>query len=37
MYRHQPYAIVENLVVREDTRGQGVGKALLARIDVVGF
>jgi N-acetylglutamate synthase-like GNAT family acetyltransferase len=33
MYRHQPYAIVENLFVREEARRQGAGKALLDKIE----
>lgn len=33
MYRHQPYAIVENLYVREDTRRQGTGRALIEKVE----
>lgn len=33
MYRFQPYAIVENIFVREAMRRQGVGKALMAEVE----
>jgi GNAT superfamily N-acetyltransferase len=33
MYRFQPYAIVENIFVREAMRKQGVGKALMAEVE----
>lgn len=33
MYRHQPYAIVENLFVRKETRGKGVGRAILDKVE----
>lgn len=33
MYRFQPYAIVENVFVREEVRRRGVGKALFAEVE----
>ncbi|MBV8659794.1 MAG: GNAT family N-acetyltransferase [Burkholderiales bacterium] len=33
MYADQPYALVENVVVAERTRGQGIGAALFREID----
>lgn len=33
MYRHQPYAIVENLFVRNETRGKGIGRAILDKVE----
>jgi GNAT superfamily N-acetyltransferase len=33
MYRTQPFGVVENVIVRRDRRGRGVGRALLAQVE----
>lgn len=33
MYRDQPFAIIENIVVKESERGNGIGKALMAQLN----
>ena len=35
MYRDQPFAVVENIVVASGCRGQGVGRALLLRVEAL--
>jgi len=33
MFRHQPFAVVENLVLDESVRGQGIGALLLRHVE----
>lgn len=33
MYRRQPFGVVENVVVSRESRGQGIGSALLAHVE----
>jgi GNAT superfamily N-acetyltransferase len=33
MYCSQPYAIVENIFVREEARGLGIGRAMIAEVE----
>jgi N-acetylglutamate synthase-like GNAT family acetyltransferase len=35
MYGKQPFGVIENVVVREDVRGAGVGTALLEHLEVL--
>lgn len=35
MYSSQPFAVVENLVVDEKNRGDGIGQALLTEVEAI--
>jgi N-acetylglutamate synthase-like GNAT family acetyltransferase len=35
MFKEQPFAVVENIVVAPEYRGKGIGSALLARIESI--